>query len=270
MDKFKKIMIIALPLFLLSFGFVWAGELTDEELTTFVAEEPAVASEVNANFDAVQTDVNDNDSRITTNAGAITTSAGVIITNTAGISTNAGAIATNATGVSANASAIATKQNRVTGTSPSGSAITGINENGSVNYAAYSNNITTFSLAGITDNDIPVNSTPTLLRNIGTFDKQSASSNIIVYYQDLLKADSATAICALQIRIDNEPSGTSLSPPIIINFNSTNNICGLSMGIFTGLTVGEHTVSIYYRNLADTCDRNSGNWNGQIAVIETP
>lgn len=242
MDKFKKILIISLSLFLFSFGLAWAGELTDTELIPFTAGEAAVAAEVNANFDAVQAEVNDNNSRITTNA--------------AGVSTNAGAIAT--------------KQNRITGTSPSGSAITGINENGSVNYAAYSNNITTFSLAGSTDNDIPVNSTPTLLRDIGTFDKQSASSNIIVYYQDLLRADSATAICALQIRIDNEPSGGSLSPPIIINFNTTNNICGLSMGVFTDLTAGEHTVSIYYRNLSDTCDRNSGNWNGQITVVESP
>jgi hypothetical protein len=46
----------------LAAGSVWADEVTG--LNTFVADTPAVAAEVNANFAEVQDSVNDNDSRI--------------------------------------------------------------------------------------------------------------------------------------------------------------------------------------------------------------
>lgn len=49
----------------------WAGEVTN--LKTFNAGDPAVADEVNANFSAVKTAVDDNDSRITTNTDTINT-----------------------------------------------------------------------------------------------------------------------------------------------------------------------------------------------------
>ena len=48
-----------------------ADNLSDPELHEFTAGTPARASEVNENFDAVQSAVNDNDARITTNAGDI-------------------------------------------------------------------------------------------------------------------------------------------------------------------------------------------------------
>lgn len=71
---------------------------------TFSAGTKAVAAEVNANFSAVASEINDNDSRITTNAGNI----------------------------SANTSSIGSKQDRVTGTCPTGQSIRVINADGSV------------------------------------------------------------------------------------------------------------------------------------------
>jgi len=82
----------------------WAGNLTVPN--AFVSGTKAVAADVNANFDAVATAVNDNDTRIKTNAADI-------VTNTAAIATKAAAtdVTTNATNISANATAIATKAN---------------------------------------------------------------------------------------------------------------------------------------------------------------
>ena len=74
---------------------------------SFASGTPAVAAEVNANFDAVAVGVNDNDSRITVNAGDIST-------NTGGISTNAGAISALDTRVSANEVAITALQSGAT------------------------------------------------------------------------------------------------------------------------------------------------------------
>lgn len=49
----------------------WAGDLTIPN--SFTAETPAVAAEVNANFDAVEQEVDDNNTRINTNTGNINT-----------------------------------------------------------------------------------------------------------------------------------------------------------------------------------------------------
>ncbi len=68
---------------------------------TFTSGEPAVAAEVNDNFTAVADSVNDNDSRVTTNAGDITTNAGNITNNAGDITTNAGDIITNADDIAA-------------------------------------------------------------------------------------------------------------------------------------------------------------------------
>ena len=85
------LVLLAVPL------VVAAGTVTVPN--TFVNGTPADADEVNANFDAVETAVNDNDSRITTaqstadsNAAAISSSATVISGNTSNISANTAAV----------------------------------------------------------------------------------------------------------------------------------------------------------------------------------
>jgi len=93
---------------------VWAGSLTIPN--TFTSGTPAKAAEVNANFSAVKTEVDDNDSRITANKTASDANTthrqgdgsdhSDVAANTQGVSTNAAAIQQNASGISSNATAI--------------------------------------------------------------------------------------------------------------------------------------------------------------------
>lgn len=64
---------------------LWASQLLAGSVTipnTFVSGAAASASEVNANFSAIKAEVDDNDSRITTNAGDINANAANIAANT--------------------------------------------------------------------------------------------------------------------------------------------------------------------------------------------
>ncbi len=110
------LMLIALNVAVLGIGPVLAGNVTIPN--DFVGGTTAVADEVDENFSAVATEVNDNDTRITT--------------NTTNINTNDTRITTNTTGISANATAIQSKQNRVTESCTTGQSIRVINENGTV------------------------------------------------------------------------------------------------------------------------------------------
>ncbi|MBC2714107.1 MAG: hypothetical protein HGJ92_02245 [Desulfobacteraceae bacterium] len=69
MKKISKISIIIMVFLMCGTFCVWAGEVTG--LTTFSSGTPAVASEVNDNFTAVKTAVDDNDAAITSNYNEI-------------------------------------------------------------------------------------------------------------------------------------------------------------------------------------------------------
>ena len=82
---------------------------------TFTSGSSAVAADVNANFDALATSVNDNDSRVTVNESAITANtttsgnnAAAVTANTTSISNNTTAATSNSAGVSTNTSGVAT------------------------------------------------------------------------------------------------------------------------------------------------------------------
>lgn len=132
-------------------GPLMAGPLTIPNI--FVNATPANAVDVNANFSAAETAVDDNDARITTNTGNISGNSGSITTNntaisgnatsigdnstnigtnTTNITANSAAVTTNDTDISNNTTAIGTKQNRVTGTCATGSSIRAISSTGTV------------------------------------------------------------------------------------------------------------------------------------------
>jgi len=71
---------------------------------TFTAGSPAVAADVNANFSAVKTAVDDNNARVTTNSTNITNATNGISANTASAATNASGVASNAANISTNSS----------------------------------------------------------------------------------------------------------------------------------------------------------------------
>ena len=83
----------------------FAGSVTIPN--NFAAGTPAVAAEVNTNFAAVKTAVDDNDNRINTNAANLSSNTAAIANNSTRITNNASAIATNSGRISANAANIA-------------------------------------------------------------------------------------------------------------------------------------------------------------------
>ncbi len=86
-----------------------AGDLNstdDNTLNQFVSGTPAVAAEVNDNFDKVADAVNDNHERITANTAAISESADAIVDLEVEINANTAAIADNAADIAANTAAI--------------------------------------------------------------------------------------------------------------------------------------------------------------------
>ena len=79
----KKTHFLTMAAALLISSTAWAGALTIPN--TFTAGTKAVAAQVNANFTAAKTAVDDNDARITTNAAAAATNATNITANTTAI-----------------------------------------------------------------------------------------------------------------------------------------------------------------------------------------
>lgn len=85
-----------------------AGEIDANALNEFVSGTPALAAEVNENFDTVADAVNDNNDRINANTADIATNTAAITTNTADIAANATAITTNTADIATNTAAITT------------------------------------------------------------------------------------------------------------------------------------------------------------------
>lgn len=89
----NKLALMAGALALVSSNVALAGQVSGANMTTFSAGGAAVAAEVNGNFTELTTQINDNNSRITTNNASISTNATSIANNDARITTNAADIA---------------------------------------------------------------------------------------------------------------------------------------------------------------------------------
>lgn len=90
---------------------VWAGSVTVPN--TFSDGTTASAGEVNANFDSVESAVNDNNTRITNNTSNALTNTANISTNTTSIQNNANNIGLNAAGVTTNAGEISANSTNI-------------------------------------------------------------------------------------------------------------------------------------------------------------
>jgi hypothetical protein len=114
----KSIVIGTITLLTMGSSSVFASEVGD--LNTFQSGTPAVAAEVNENFEEIKSAVNDNDAAITDLETRVTNSEASTAANTAAIATkadaadvaaNTAAIATNTAAIGANTLAIGTKAN---------------------------------------------------------------------------------------------------------------------------------------------------------------
>ena len=95
---------LAYILILLHSAIIWAGDVTIPH--SFTSGTKAVASEVNANFSAIEAEVDDNAANINTNSTAITNNSNNINTNTADIATNKADITANTGDIASNLSDI--------------------------------------------------------------------------------------------------------------------------------------------------------------------
>ncbi|MBL4774861.1 MAG: hypothetical protein JKY87_02225 [Mariprofundus sp.] len=93
----KKAQYIAVAAALLFSSSAWAAPYTIAN--TFVAGTQAIAAQVNANFTAAKTAIDDNDTRITANTASAATNATNITVNTASAASNTTDIASNATAI---------------------------------------------------------------------------------------------------------------------------------------------------------------------------
>jgi len=80
---------------------------------TFTSGTKAVAQDVNSNFTAVKSSVDDNDSRITSNTSSITSNTSSITSNTSSITSNASSITSNTSSITSNTGNIASQATRI-------------------------------------------------------------------------------------------------------------------------------------------------------------
>lgn len=193
-------------------------------MTTFTAGSPALAEDVNGNFTAITTAVDDNATDIGTNAAAIADNASDIADNAAGVSTNASGIATNASGISTNTGGIASNAaaitNNATGIADNTAAISSnsadISANSgliSENAAAVSGNSTDISVNSglISDNAAAIAINNTAISNLDTV--VNGNGDGIDTNAAAIAALQAT-VASLQSQIDDleTGSGTGTGP----------------------------------------------------------
>ncbi len=207
----KSAIAIGATIFALGGTSAWAGSLTIPN--TFSANTPAVAAEVNANFTATKTAVDDNDARITTNATDIATNAANITTNATDISTNQSAISTNTASIVTNAGNISTNSSDIaTNTGNIATNTSNIATNTS-DIATNTGNISTNTTNIATNTSNIATNTSDIATN--TSDIATNTSNIATNATNI--TTNATAISALQDSSFTCPSDMARVGPICVD-----------------------------------------------------
>ncbi len=117
-----------------------------------------------------------------------------------------------------------------------------------------------------------VGSTFVKLRDLGTFNKISASTLARVTWQSHVTMSVAGTSCDFQIRIDdvNHSGGTGLDGPDTV-VNSADRSPATQVAAFEGLAAGSHTISLWVRGAgAPTCVDNAGNFPRSVLIEQIP
>jgi hypothetical protein len=202
MTRVALLILVILNVVALGISPVSAGQVG--ELNSFTGGTPAIAEDVNENFEEIQTAVNDNDLRISDNGQNTTTNTTAIANNTSNINQNTADI-----------------QNK-----------------GLIDVT-----VLTVSCAG--NVSFPQNAF-VRLSDIGTFTKVLSGSIIEVQFNGTVYASSMNGSGAVyELRVDDQPSSEGWARIALKQDNMGNETTGTMTGIFSGLSTGSHTVSIW-------------------------
>jgi hypothetical protein len=157
-------------------------------------------------------------------------------------------------------------QHRVTGSCSSGSAISSINQDGTVGCQGAAVTRTLLASPGVTSDSAPT-SGYALLAIAGTFTKQSGSTAIEIDWNGHAATDGA--FCDYQVRVDGIQPDQGAGRAVIGSTNGFGAPTGVT-ALFSGLAAGTHEVEVYDRGAATSCTINPGNFPETFLIKEEP
>jgi hypothetical protein len=175
----------------------------------------------------------------------------VIATNTVAISDNSSAISSNSSGISSNASAI----------SAVNLDLANLDDELDANIPVR----TRIVYNGETSSDSS-NGAFVELRQLGTFTKVEASTDIILTWVSHVRQTSGV-FCNFQPRIGGTAGANSYGA--VISALDVNFPVSVTQS-YSGLSAGNHTVSLWYRGFGNDCMDNPGSYPREVFIEEGP
>jgi hypothetical protein len=128
---------------------------------------------------------------------------------------------------------------------------------------------TQITYSGQTD-ATPVPGAPVVFRDLGTFNKTLAASEIHASWQGHVRQTGTpgSTFCNYQLRIDGALPVGITSPNSAGAAHYSGDSLGTLTGRWRGLATGVHTVSLWLRGTATTCTLNFGNFQQVVEVVE--